>query len=55
MAFVLPLFSATEEHTPQPLTIWGDTIVTFQIPYRSHSVGDRIDEATKKIKAIPVG
>jgi len=55
LAYALPLFSATNENTPQSLTIWGDTIVTFQMPYGSYSVSDRIKNATKKIKAIPVG
>jgi len=56
LTLVSPLFSDTDAHdAPQTLTIWGDTIVTFQMPYRSHSVSDRIEEATKKIKAIPVG
>jgi len=55
LAFALPLFSATDENAPQTLTIWGDTIVTFRMPYQEHSVRDRINETKLQIKSIPVG
>jgi len=51
----LPLFSAVEENEPQSLVIWGDTIVTFRMPYKEHSVRDRINETRLQIKSIPVG